>query len=272
MDQNYECPRCHYSTNVKCNILKHLIRAEPCKTLYSNIERSLIIEDINKKPSKEFVCEVCTKSYAFQSGLLKHLKSHTQEEIEIAKANQNIETVVHGDNNNVVSTIDNSVDNSVDNSIHIENLTINILPFGKELTDHVESDTQLLDECVKNISLRGIPNIVKAIFFNDDVPQNQNVKIGRERNPPQMLVFNEQGKWESQDRQRIIHDMIVKGHGILVAYNNEIFHIDQICQLTNDQKDLLDFRNLKLSQISSKARGVYAPIKNAILDLAKNNN
>lgn len=270
MDENkeYICPRCHYKTFFKSNFVKHLQRNAPCPEEFSSITVNTILAGLNIH-QKLFTCATCNKKYSYSSGLSRHKKTHNKSENEKI-IHTTLETSIVGDHNAI--TINMPIDNST--QMNINSLTLNILPFGKEVTEHIEDNKVLLDNCIRNLSSRGIPNIVEAIFFNEDLPQNQNVKLGREHHPPQMMVYMEEAdgrlRWKSCDRHTVLHEMIKKGCSILVKYNNEIFCIDRIQDWTHDEKEIFDNRNEKLAKATSKARGVYGPLKSAILNVAQN--
>jgi hypothetical protein len=196
-------------------------------------------------------CDVCLKHFQHSSSLSRHKKSHLN-----SSALGIGDVSIVGNNNKVQQSLQHTTVNN------IKNININILPFGSETIEHVENNPQLLEECIKNVRHTGIPELISQIFFNDDQPQNKNVKLGKQYHPPKMLVFTD-GAWTSCDRSTILDKMITKGTNILIKYNTKIFSLDAI------DDDIFDYRSQTLSDINSKKKGLYAPIKSRIVDNAK---
>ena len=84
------------------------------------------------------------------------------------------------------------------------NLKINMRNFGDENLDHITDN--MMDEFKQQPKAIGILNLVKAIHFNPDVPENHNVRK-YEIEKVLAQVFND-GDWELQDRKSVISNLI----------------------------------------------------------------
>jgi hypothetical protein len=282
----YICPRCHHSTNHKWNFIKHLNKAKTCDSNYSNIPIEDImnlldspeIKKIKEHTKNKFVCDVCDKDFTKASNLSRHKKTH----INMENANAN---TVATDSNNCNNT-SNSHNTTTTNShnINIENLTINLRPFGQERIDHVEEDPEFLLKCLQNISNDGLPDLIKAIFFNNDVPENKNLKLGKTLSMGKTLqvciLKDGDLKWEHKDADQILDTIIDKGCRILIRHNNTLYSIDNIDpdeEMTRSERilqaeelDRLDERNNKLTRICRKERG-YGSFRRKVYYVALNN-
>lgn len=234
----YICPRCHYSSSKKCNLLDHLNRKTICPSKYSD----MCIDDIKDKIVKDapeynktHKCDQCDKSFSHTSGLTRHIKSHVSV------------------TNNNISNIDNSVDTTNNTDNHD---TINLLPYGQENTTQVEDDTDFMSNCLTNMSTIGIPNMVEKIFYNKDVPENHNVKVKRQHHPSTMKVYTG-SEWEERDLNIVIADIIYKCTQLLMKHSNILSN----GETNNDlQKEI--------NNINGKKRGTYGSIKNGVFNKA----
>ena len=259
----YNCPRCHYKTELRSDYIKHLNRKTPCPSLHSQETQSDILSSIEKAHK----CPHCNKSFTQASNLSRHKKTHTAEEIAASIAINNNSN--NTNSNNTTNNID-SHDTINNNSITIEHLTIQLLPFGKEDLSTIQNDTEFLNRCIREGVERAIPIIVKQIFLNHDLPQNQNIRLGKERKPSEMLVYRselqgDEPAWERAPRDMVLQDLVDKGATVLQTHNSHIYHTSE---KTPDDSDDYDRRNGKIIDAKSGKRGT-GKIKVAVLDKIK---
>ena len=255
----YNCPRCRYKTDDRTDFVKHLNRKTPCPSLYSQQTPTDILFSI-EKPHK---CPHCDKAFSQPHGLSRHKKVHTPEEIAASIA-------INNNNTNSHNTTDSHNTNIVGNSITIENLTIQLLPFGKEDLSTIQNDTEFLNRCIQEGVERAIPIIVKQIFLNNDLPQNQNVRMGREHKPSDMLVYRselqgDEPAWERAPRDMVLQELVDKGATVLQTHNSHIYHTSE---KTLDDSDDYDRRNGKIINAKAGKRGT-GKIKVAVLEKIK---
>ena len=266
-EHRYSCPRCHHQTDDRTNYIRHLNKKTPCQSLYSDISRSDILSGL--KPDKEHKCDKCNKSFSHSSNLYRHKKTH---------ANDPATTINNNTNTNIIDSHDTSIvsnDTITDihdniNNITIENLTIQLLPFGKEDISQIQNDPEFLNRCIQQGVERAIPLIVKQIFLNDQLPQNKNVRMGTNHQPAEMLVFREdiqsgEPSWEHAPRALVLQDLVDKGANVLQAHNSHIYHTSR---KTIDDSEDYDRRNGKIIDAKASKRGT-GRIKVAVLDKFK---
>lgn len=271
MDNNtetarYNCPRCHYNTDHRTAYVNHLNRKTPCSSLYSNQTQSEILSSI-EKPHK---CPHCDKVFAHLSSFYRHNKTHTPEERARSIAITNTNNINDSHDTNNITTNDSHDTNTNIQHLTIEHLTIQLLPFGKEDISQIQNDTEFLNRCIREGVERAIPLIVKQIFLNDDLPQNKNIRMGKEHNPAEMLVYRAeiQGAepaWEHAPRDMVLQDLVDKGATVLQTHNSHIYHTSQ---KTLDDSDDYDRRNGKIINAKAGKRGT-GKIKVAVLDKIK---
>jgi hypothetical protein len=287
----FECPRCHYSTQSKSHFIEHLNRKVPCEAEFADTSiRQLREQYYVKEVSKNHKCLDCGKSFSHQSGLYRHRKVHIDNHSEIhtnshndTTNNTNINTHSHNQTN---THHDHSVTNNTTNNtnshnqtnynIDAVNVTMNL--FGKETTEHVEQDNEFMTKCLKEILQAGIPNLIEKIYFNKDVPENNNVKLKREHYPKKMLVFTqEEGSkpyWKEEDLDFIVDKMIDKGRTLLVKHNDKLYRFEEIDKIEDDELraltiDRYDLRQTRFDAVKSRRKGVYGPIKSGVVSRAR---
>lgn len=256
----YQCPRCHYTTDDKGHFTRHLKKKVPCMTLYEDVSISSVISLLN--PEKQFKCPHCTKSFAHLQNMIRHKKNHVgTSEVTLTSTN---DTFNHTVNDN---SVHNHIDNSTTNNVTIDcklNITVNLLPFGNEDSSHIRNDTALLNKYISEGIAQAIPEIVNAIYLNDDLPQNK--KLGRDHNPAEMLVYKKNVQtgepgWERKTRADVLKKLVDKGANVLIEHNNNLFNS---ASKTYAVRDMHDWRSNKLLDIKHQKRGT-ASVKDAVL-------
>lgn len=76
----FECERCGYETNVKCNLINHLTKKKECEPIFSNKNRDALVLVLKtaavakqEKIKVEHICGVCSKEYANAWNLKRHM-------------------------------------------------------------------------------------------------------------------------------------------------------------------------------------------------------
>ena len=237
----------------------------PCPSLYGNQSKEDMLSSI-EKPHK---CPHCHKCFSHLSSFYRHKKTHTADEVDTSIAINNSNNTTNTTNTNIDSH-DTHIDNSVANNITIEHLTIQLLPFGKEDLSQIQNDTEFLNRCIREGVERAIPLIVKQIFLNENLPQNQNVRMGKDHKPSEMIVYKAdinggEPSWRHQPRAAILQDLVDKGATVLQTHNSHIYHTSE---KTLDDSEDYDRRNGKIINAKSGKRGT-GKIKVAVLDRIK---
>ena len=97
-----------------------------------------------------------------------------------------------------------NISNSNNNSHNTTNNIININNYGDEDTKYITSDYIL--KLLKNRPAKTIPELIKYTHFNEEHPENQNIKITNKKEP--YIKVRKNNKWELQDKDETISDLI----------------------------------------------------------------
>ena len=103
--------------------------------------------------------------------------------------------------------IENRSTNITNNTTHNNNTTnniININNYGDEDTKYITSD--YIVKLLKNRPAKTIPELIKYTHFNDEHPENQNIKITNKKEP--YIKVRKNDKWELQNKEETISDLI----------------------------------------------------------------
>jgi hypothetical protein len=254
----FECPRCKYSSNKKCNLINHLKKKLTCEPIHSNISIEDILESL-KKIEKAHVCSQCDKSFSHASSLSRH--AQTVHITNNAIGNSSI-----GNNSN-----HNTINNTINNNYTINPvINIELNPWGSERMDYILEDMELLTKCLQNAIREGLLTMFKEIHMNQEILENQNIKFQRENYPKQVKIYKQDGDkldWIIEEAGPILESSIKKMVNILMIHNHKLFV--GIENPTTDDTELYEYREKNLMDIKSKIRGLFSPIRNNILTTLK---
>jgi hypothetical protein len=208
----FQCKRCGYETKTKSNLYKHLRRKKPCTASCCDVSTEQLLSEL--LPSKQynehcFNCYICGAKFNSQSNQSRHTKNcknkTTQDDIndlkkEIAELKQKLET------NNVSANI-GTINNITNNHIHLNS-------YGRETWNHLPKE--FLTNC---FMMKDIPALIENIYFDEECPENHNVKLKSSKN--KTVKIYDDGKWKVRPADRIIDEMVNKGQSILsIHYKN----------------------------------------------------
>jgi len=184
---------------------------------YSKItpnETSLKINSIDYNETK-YECIYCNKYYSTNSNMRKHEKTckikiekeknDLEKDNEIKELKEMVEKLlVNSDGNTITNNNTNNNSNNNTNSNNTIHNTININNYGEEDTKYITSDYIL--NLLKFKPAKAIPELIKHTHFNDEYPENQNIKITNKKGPHIKVMKN--NKWELQNKEETITDLI----------------------------------------------------------------
>ena len=180
-----------------------------------------------QKPGKtrlsKIECEFCGKFFTRTYGLTCHLKICPKKKIyesdkdkEIKELKQIVEQLLleksNNNNTNNSNIIGNNSCNTTNTNSHNNNSknVIIVNNYGNENKDYITND-YLLSLLKK--PFQAIPELIKYTHFNDEHPENQNIKITNKKQPYVKIMKND--KWELADRKDTINDLIDQKHSEL---------------------------------------------------------
>ena len=194
----YHCDLCSkvYSNN------SHLRRHERiCKKKHeSNLEIKIIQKqqkqmlEMKEEYNKELL-ELKQTVKNFIVGSDKNILNNNTTNNTTNNTNNNTNNTTNNSHNNIHS---NNTDNSM--NIHINN-------YGSENKDYITK--QYLLELLK-APFQAIPKLIEYTHFNNDHPENQNIKLPNKKQPYVKVLKGD--KWVYADRKSTILDLIDEKH------------------------------------------------------------
>lgn len=249
--KEFVCRRCGHAATTKQNLIKHLNNKEKCEVLegFEHISIEEHIASLKKKPSKDAVaCKFCGSLFNHANYMKSHyaickrnpdsdkfeghstsppnvhqtlaiiheeLKSIKKENISLRKENNELKRTIEELKKQIPSNNINII-NSGSGTVNINQYitqNITIKNFGEETLDHISE--QFLLSCIMREST-GIRNLVEKIHFDQDVPENKNVRYKSTKRKIMEIVEN--NDWVAKDEKEVIRQMIRKASSILREY------------------------------------------------------
>jgi len=185
-------------------------------------------------------CAGCGKGYESRSGLWKHenicvafKKWLTEPKLNIKSDDTVVNTVysqsTHTNHTTSQSTIapptvttgPTQINHIQNNNQNITNQTIhiNIRDFGNENPNWLTANT--LYKVIGNVD-RAIPMLMQKKHFNDEFPENMNLRVNTKGDVNQRLQVREGGKWRIRDSKQTFYKVVIDMYEILSeALNDE---------------------------------------------------
>jgi hypothetical protein len=258
----HKCERCGKTFGRRNILVNHFNRKIPCEDINDISIESIqanFQQSITEK--KKFTCSLCGNKFSSAKSKAFHEKNSCKERhipdkiqpvhqlLQIAPVNQ----VVYVNNNYLVQNTIKCCDNKVQ-------LTLN--NFNNESIEYVMNEKSFLTRCLKNLINGGVRDVVKKIYFDDSVPQNNNVRIKSVKRNLCEIFDNDQ--WTIVDKNETLQNMILKGCNVLQKF----YFSDQDII---DEDDMNESGYLmKLIDIRSKHLDVFNPIRNQVYALLLN--
>ena len=239
---NYKCIRCGYITTKRCNFKDHINRKNICKPILEDIsienlkicyntDRTQNNPKITQSATQnnpnepiKYICDYCNKVFNRNWHKTRHLKickkknksniltlnenkeiQNIKKELEELKQSKNITNNTNNTNNNTnTNTINNN--NTINNT---QNIIIN--NYGEENIKYLKSkDFKYL---LSNVS-DAIPKLIKYIHFNDEHPENHNIKYTNKDGS--YFEIMKDNKWILVSKDTEILNIIYKNNCLLL--------------------------------------------------------
>ena len=166
--------------------------------------------------NKEYICSYCSKSYSKNCNMRRHEKTckikiekekekkDLEKDNEIKELKKMVEKLlVNSGGNTITNNNTNNMNNSHNTTNHMTNNII-IHNYGDEDTKYITSDYIL--NLLKYKPAKAIPELIKHTHFNEEHPENQNIKITNKKEP--YIKVRKNDKWELQNKEDTINDLI----------------------------------------------------------------
>jgi hypothetical protein len=227
---NYICDVCNFSSNIKSHYNRHL-KTKKHKNNTILFETNMVKtqkdpEKTQKDPektqkTKHFICDYCDSTFTTYAHKRRHEIHRCKEnssimtnkikklEIEKKKLEKKIEKML-----DKACTINNTTNNNTNNNT---NNIIVVNNYGKENTDYLTAEkiAKLL-----NRPYDSIQELIKMLHFNNEHPENHNIKITNKKEPF-ALVWNDP-IWEIRKKKSVVKDMVDKGYTMIDMTHDDI--------------------------------------------------
>ena len=218
----YNCYCCNFSSKLKgdynrhLNTKKHLTNTSD--SLISMVKTQKDPKKTQKDPKKTqkdpgFLCDFCESKFSSYAHKRRH-ELHRCKEVSSIK-DKKIKTLEKEKKKlekEIIKLIDKvgNVTNNTNNIIVVNN-------YGKENTDYLTIDKikKLLDRPYDSVQ-----ELIKMLHFNEEHPENHNVKITNKKEP-YALVWNNP-IWELRKKKTVVKDLVDKGYMMIDTTHENI--------------------------------------------------
>jgi len=166
--------------------------------------------------SKIYTCEQCKKIFKTTGGLSKHRKkcSTTQLHSILPSFDSDTTTGNIREHGPVINVSENQ-----NVTVNIQN-NITLREFGKENPRWLTSS--FLYNVIQDIP-RAIPRLLERKHFNDEFPENKNLRIDTRRSIDKRLQVYETGRWKIKDSKQTFYRVLLEIYDILCdALENDL--------------------------------------------------
>ena len=252
----FSCQMCNYMTNRQYNYNKHLKTKKhltqlkkygvenACATFLPHNDlkiphnalkiphKTSKIKDHNDK--KKFNCEYCDKSFSRVDNLNRHISKFCKKKIELDKLKKENDELIEKQNQIIKSQskqltkfeklLNKSANqiNNTQNNDHSNNKTINNIHINNYGEENLEMLTdEFKKQCVRH-PCRALISIIEKIHFNDDYPENKNIRLVNKRD--NKLQIKDNGKWNYKNKEEALRDAIDDSNDRLEQFCDEKSH------------------------------------------------
>ena len=273
----YTCKRCGYSCKNKSYYRKHLLRKIPCEANIENISIDDLLTELSTKKKQtsnndaetentlkyaeirskyaqntlkkenNIICRNCGKSFKTERYRVQHVNRGNSINAENNSKKQKISNNSPYNEKDIIIASQGALINELRSQIELllkekgntytYNQNIIIHPFGKENLGYIKGD--YVKDLIQTSPVNCIPRLLKAIHFDEEHKENQNIKIP---NKKQSLaqIFNGTN-WEYKDKRDTIDNMTNKAYSIINKhYDGESTYMNDFKkQYESEDKDVL---------------------------------
>ena len=202
---NHQCIRCGYVTNKICNYKSHLTKKKPCKTTYSDVDRSSILAALNTLDRKNACKALAAVSTVLTKADVDGIEDKESYIIKMHDDNAKLKCEnlkLKHENAELMTKLKQLHDGGANITNNNINISININNYGAENINYVTDDF-VLNAIQK---AHPVPLLLKHIHFNPDHPENHNVRLPN-KNGKYVLV-RRNGEWMHENRREKLTNMV----------------------------------------------------------------
>jgi hypothetical protein len=163
--------------------------------------------------------------------------SNRKEETNKIGENKSIGEII--ENKIIVKNAEQVVNNNQNNNYYIQN-NIQIRALGDENPNWLTPE--ILHRVVRNIN-KAIPLVMEKKHFNNDFPENKNIKVYNQRDINKRLRVYENGRWRIKDSKQTFYQVLVEIYDVL---SDALCSEDELDEGENTLTE--DIKNLRRSE------------------------
>ncbi len=187
----FACSVCQYTSDHRRHVIRHIIKKKNCGSG---------IREVIEIPI-EIKCDFCNKTFSTRETMKEHIKKTCKHKDSVKDAR--IKELEKELKEAKSVTINNNSNNN-NNNINI------IIVNNYENTSLDKLNDKLYNKIIKDAEevYKIIPNLIKQIHFNPDIPENHNVYLSnKNKNNKHLSVFRN-GHWEIENKNTEIDNLI----------------------------------------------------------------
>ena len=182
-----------------------------------NTEKSAKSIEIHKFIDEEnkFVCDCCFNSFKTHASMRRHELHYCKDRLskedmakEIRKLNK--------EKDKLYKQIDELIQKVGDTTNNVQNNII-LNNYGNENVNHL---TDAIKSAFLKIPYGAIPKMIKSVHFNDEVPENKNIKLPNKNDS--LVKIYKNNEWIYKDRNETINDLIGNKYYILDEHYDKV--------------------------------------------------
>jgi uncharacterized C2H2 Zn-finger protein len=238
--------------------------------------------------SKKFECNMCNGMFTKKTNMYRHRKKNCKVKKDIINTREatyqkllmieNKMNTLENENSNlkqileskpIINNITNVTNNNNNNNNITNNVTNNIqlVAYGKE-DKNLLKNTEIFKILCKGF--KSVPELVKALHFNEDRPENHNIYISNMRDKYVMIYDGD--KWGLKDKKETIESMFHNERDFLVIKYDDIQplldekHVMKLNKFERFDKQI-DFCQNKKSELIEDIKLILYNNRKMVLDL-----
>tara|TARA_B100000767_G_scaffold264444_1_gene279339 strand:+ start:394 stop:1278 length:885 start_codon:yes stop_codon:yes gene_type:complete len=191
------------------NLVEKPIKSKK-KTTEPLVEMLKLIDEENK-----YVCDCCFNSFKTHASMRRHELHFCKDRLskedmakEIRKLNK--------EKDKLYKQIDELIQKVGDTTNNVQNNII-LNNYGSENINHL---TDAIKSAFLSIPYGAIPKMIKSVHFNDEVPENKNIKLPNKNDS--LVKIYKNNEWIYKDRNETINDLIGNKYYILDEHYDKV--------------------------------------------------
>lgn len=230
----FTCSRCGAVFKQKQGLQRHLMKENPCDPILEDTDRQTLLDTLKNPVRKSqqqdvqttlYQCGFCSRDFRDRSNMRKHelvCKKRPASQVSPHLTEEEIKRRIDEQVKKQVEAIKQELKNTKQVVYNFnapvyaqQNNQIQTNPFGKEDVSYIteEQKTRYM------LQMRpGFLDLVKSIHFNDEQPQNQNVRFKSMKQNIIEVLEGDPPRWVQHDSGWVLDNIVAHGYRILYKH------------------------------------------------------